>query len=144
MTEVRIIPNTKPDRGRLAAEYKEAKSFADRAAKRAEELKKILVKDVQENGQPDDRGHKWCPAGDFQLKHELRKYTKFDLDAAAQWAKDHGLWDEVKDVIEVPNEEKILALGWTHPEYSEIIAEFYKTSEVWAFKLIEEKSYEDE
>jgi hypothetical protein len=146
MIEERRIQKTDPSelRSRLASEYKDAKRFADSTAARADELKKFLISEVKGYGTADDKGHLWAPAGDFQLKYERRASTGFDIAAATQWAKENGYWDEVKEVVEVANEEKFLSLGWTNPEAGEQIQRFYTTKETWAFKLVEQRSYDDE
>lgn len=131
---------------RLTKEYVEAKRFAESATKRADELKKVLRQVVVDNGTPDDRGNLWCPAGDFQLKHERRASQTFDSAAAEAWAKENGHWEAVKEtvVIERLNQDALIALGWGNSELYEAIASFYKESTTWAFKVIEQKSYDDE
>ena len=128
---------------RLAEEYKVAKEFADKTASRADELKKELVRQVSTYGKPDDRGHKWMPAGDMQLKHERRLSKSFDLASAIEWIKQMGAWDEVKEVIETTNEDRILQYAWAN-EYKDNVAKFYTERETWAFKLVNEKSYDEE
>jgi len=128
---------------RLAEEYKAAKEFADKTASRADELKRELVRQVSSNGKQDDRGHKWMPAGDMQLKHERRVSTSFDLSAAIEWIKNMDAWDEVKEVIETTNEDRILQYAWAN-EYKDVVAKFYTERETWAFKLVNEKSYDEE
>ena len=141
----RVLAFTTADtRSRLAKEYLEAKRFAESTAKRADELKKVLKEDVTANGVPDEKGNMWCPAGDFQLKHERRVSTNFDIAAATAWAKSHGFWDDIKEVVEVTSEDKLLALGWKHPDLNDDIQSFYVQKESWAFKVVEQKSYDDE
>ena len=129
--------------GRLAAEYKESKEFGERIQKRTDELKKSLVDNVREHGVPDDKGHKWLPAGDMQLKHERRVSSGFDLAAAIEWIKEMGAWDEVKELIETTTEDRILQYAWAN-DCKDVVAKFYTERETWAFKLIEQKSYDDE
>lgn len=129
--------------GRLANDYKESKDFADRIQKRTDELKQTLVKNLKDYGVEDDRGHKWLAAGDMQLKHERRVSRSFDLSAATKWVKSLGAWDEVKDVIEVTTEDRILQYAWEHG-HTDVVSEFYSDRETWAFKLVDQKSYDDE
>ncbi len=129
--------------GRLAKEYKESKEFADRIQKRTDELKQSLVKHVKEHGVQDDRGHKWLAAGDMQIKHERRVSRSFDISAATRWVKELGAWDEVKEVIEATTEDRILQYAWENG-YAEVVSEFYVDRETWAFKLVDQKSYDDE
>ena len=129
--------------GRLAAEYKESKEFGERIQKRTDELKKVLIDNLREYGVPDDKGHKWLAAGDMQVKHERRVSSGFDLQSAIEWIKQMDAWDEVKEVIETTNEDRILRYAWAN-EYKDVVAKFYTERETWAFKLIEQKSYDDE
>lgn len=124
-------------RERLAQEYLDSKRFADSATKRVTELKSALINDLDANGVPDDRGHVWCPAGDLTLKKERRVSESFDLAAATKWAKEIGVWDDVKEVVEVTTEDRILALGWKRPELTPALEQFYSIKETWAFKVVE-------
>lgn len=129
---------------KLVREYNDAKVFADKASARANELKKSLTDYVREYGTQDNRGHKWLPAGDMQIKHERRVGKSFDLKAAEDWARYFGIWDEIKEVIEVINEDGVLKYVWEHPEHQETISDFYIERETWAFKIVDQKSYDEE
>jgi len=134
------------DLERLAKEYVDSKHFAEAANKRVDELKKMLRQQLVANGVADDRGNLWCPAGDYQLKHERRASQLFDTYAAEAWARENGHWENVSEtvVIERLNQDALIALGWDNSELYETIASFYKESVTWAFKVIEQKSYDDE
>ena len=132
------------DRARLAKEYTDTKYMLDKVSKKLAEIKDALTKDLDVEGTSDDRGHIWCPAGDYTLKKERRVSEVFDSQAATEWAKQNGLWDEVKEVIEVLSEDKLLSLGWNHPEHTEALTGFYNLKVSWAFKVIESKSYDEE
>jgi hypothetical protein len=136
----------KPDKfelEKLVRDYKDAKAFAEKTSARATELKTALTEYVKEHGVPDDRGHKWLAAGDSQVKHERRVGKRFDIGAAQSWAKDIGIWDEIKQVVEVITEDDVLKYSWEHPEHHDTVMSFYSESESWAFKIVNEKSYED-
>ena len=120
---------------RLVEEYKGAKDLADSSKKRADTLKKDLSDLVDSEGYEGDDGHLWYEIGDYKLKRERRVSKSFDLDECEQWAKSTGLWDEVKEVVELVSEDKVLALAWDDPEVREAIERFYKEKETWAFKL---------
>ena len=120
---------------RLVEEYKSAKDLADSSKKRADALKKELSDLVESEGYEGDNGHLWYEIGDYKLKRERRVSKSFDLDECEQWAKSTGLWDEVKEVVELVSEDKVLALAWDDPEVREAIERFYKEKETWAFKL---------
>jgi hypothetical protein len=136
----------KPDKmelAKLVREYNDAKAFADKTSARANELKKALTEYVQEHGVPDDRGHKWLAAGDSQIKHERRVGKYLDLNAAEEWAKGIGIWDEVKEIIETITEDSLLKYSWEHPEHQDTVMSFYSERETWAFKVVNQKSYDD-
>jgi hypothetical protein len=128
---------------KLAAQYKESKDFSEKVQKKTDELKQALITYVKKYGVPDDRGHKWLAAGEVQIKHERRVQSGFDLQAAIAWVHELGAWDEVKEVIETTNEDRILQYAW-HNGYKDEMAKFYTERETWAFKLVEQKNYDDE
>jgi hypothetical protein len=137
----------KPDKfelEKLVREYNDAKEFSEKTAKRANELKSTLLEYVKEHGTPDDRGHKWLGAGGSQIKHERRVGKSFDLSAAEDWARDLGIWDQVKQVIEVITEDAVLRYAWENPEHHETVTGFYNERETWAFKIVNQKSYDDQ
>jgi hypothetical protein len=133
-------------RTRLVQEYLNAKRFADSAVKRSEELKKVLKETVANCGVVDDRGNLWLSAGDNQLKHERRTSHVLDTSAVEEWAKANGHWEDICEVVttETVSEEKLHALGWQHPELSDLLSSFYKERTTWAFKVVEQKSYDEE
>jgi hypothetical protein len=139
-----IDPGDEPLRQRLAKEYLDAKRFAEAATKRADELKAALRDDVANNGMPDEKGNLWAPAGPFQLKHERRVSNSIDAQAAEEWAKENGFWDQISETVERLAEDKLMALGWERPILSPTIQKFYVPKETWAFKVIEKKSYDTE
>ena len=133
-------------RSRAVKEYLDARKFADSATRRVDELKKLLLTTVVTVGTPDEKGNLWCPAGDNQLKHERRSSVSFDSALAEEWAKANGYWEDIKEVVvtERVNEDLLHAIGWEHPELSPAILSFYKEKVTWAFKVVEQKSYDDE
>lgn len=120
---------------RLANEYKKDKDFIEKMEKRLSAVRKELLDAVQDYGLPDDKGHMWLNAGEVVLKKERRVSRSFDVASAEQWAKDNGYWDDVKEVIEVLSEDKILGLAWENPDVSDQIQSFYVEKESWAFKV---------
>lgn len=129
---------------RLVKEYKYAKEFSEKAVRRSDELKMSLITYVRDHGTPDDRGHKWLSAGDAQIKHERRVSKSFDTNSATDWAKSIGIWDEVKEIIETLSEDAVLKYVWEHPEHQDTLTDFYTERESWAFKVVDQKSYDDE
>jgi hypothetical protein len=137
---------TKEDIERLSEEYVNTKSMLDKVTTRLNELKEALTRLVDEQGQPDEKGNLWLPAGNRQLKKERRSSLSFDEESAEQWAKSEGIFNDVKRVIfkEVVDEDKLLAYAWEHREASPIIESFNKEKVTWAFKVVEKKAYIDE
>lgn len=128
----------------LVEEYRKAKEFATKVATRADELKSELTKMVKAHGKPDDKGNLWLAAGDNQVKHERRVSRNLDRQAAERWARSHGLWDEVKEIVEVLSEDALLRHFWENPDKKDILEDLYANRETWAFKIVEKKSYDDE
>lgn len=124
--------------------YKEQKEFADRLLTRVEEMKRDLVRRVEAQGFTDDRGHQWLNAGDYQLKRERRVSISFNFEYAEQWSRENGIWDDVKEVLEVASEEKLLAALWENEKMKDKMDDFYTKRESYAFKVVEGKSYDDE
>jgi hypothetical protein len=120
---------------RLVQEYKGAKEMAESAKKRADGIKAQLIVLVDEQGYEGENGHRWFEVGEFRLKRERRVSKSFDSAACEAWAKETGLWDNVSEVVEVLNEDKVLALAWDDPEIRDEIERFYVEKETWAFKL---------
>lgn len=119
---------------RLAEEYKKSKDTLALIEKRTNDMKKELSVAVEKFGTPDDKGHLWLSVGELNLKREKRISRSFDSASAEQWARDNGYWDDVKEVIEVLSEDKILGLAWSDKSLEETIMDFYIEKESWAFK----------
>lgn len=128
----------------LVEEYRKAKEFADKVASRADELKKELTRLVKTHGKPDDKGHLWLAAGDSQVKHERRVSRNLDRVTAESWARDNGLWDQVKETIEVLSEDSLMKYFWDNPDKESVLEDLYNERETWAFKIVEKKSYDDD
>lgn len=128
----------------LVDEYKKAKEFAEKVTARADELKKELTRLVKELGKADDKGHLWLPAGDCQVKHERRVSKNLDRQAAERWARNNGIWDNVKEVVEVLSEDALMKYFWENPDKENALEDMYSIRESWAFKIVDRKSYDDE
>lgn len=119
---------------RLAQEFKKSKEAIDMLTKRQNEMKAELVQAIQDNGYEDDKGHLWYKAGSTELKYERRVTRSFNTEAAEQWARENDLWDDLKKVIEVLDEDKLLGYAWNHKEVEPTVQGFYVEKETWAFK----------
>lgn len=132
------------DLPQLVKLYREQKEFADKLNARVDELKQELIKKVQETGFTDDKGNQWLDAGDFQLKRERRVSVSFNSHFAEEWAKKRNIWDDVKEIVEIVSEDRILAAAWDDDEMKHDIDNFYTRKENFAFKVVEGKSYDEE
>lgn len=140
------ISNTSSDVQRLTTEYLDTKSLSDKIGSRLDELKLILTKYVVDNGSEDEKGNLWLPVGQRQLKRERRVSISFDEEAAEAWAREQGIFDEVKKVVtkETVDLDLLLAYAWEHREVSGTIESFNKEKVTWAFKVVEKPSFIDE
>lgn len=128
------MTNTPEYYERLAQEYKKSKEALDILTKRQNEMKAELVEAIKQQGYEDDKGHKWLKLGSMELKYERRVSRSFNESAADAWAHETGRWDELKKVIELLDEDKLLALAWENEDVAETIQDFYVEKETWAFK----------
>lgn len=135
---------TVADLDRLVTEYQDLKNLVDKYTSRLNSLKKELSDQVDTFGHEDEKGSKWLPIGNFQLKRERRASVSFDLQTAEVWAKNNDVWDKVSETIEVISEDKVLSLAWSDASFKKEIDDMYTTKESWAFKIVESKDYGDE
>lgn len=132
------------DLPQLVKMYQEQRDFAVKINARVDELKKELVKRIEEEGFFDEKGNQWLDAGDFQLKRERRVTVSFNEHFAEDWAKKRGIWDQVKEIREVVSEDQILAVAWEDEDMKHDLDNFYTKRENFAFKVIEGRSYDEE
>ena len=141
------MPNKKmtvADMEMITREYQDLKDLIDKYTIRLNSLKKELSDQVDEFGSEDEKGNKWLPLGNFQLKRERRASVSFDAKTAEVWAKGKGLWADVVETIEVVSEDKVLSLGWRDEELKKDIDSMYTTKESWAFKVLDSAPFGDE
>jgi hypothetical protein len=129
----------------LTREYLNTKHMLDKTTERLNELKKALSDLVDKQGQQDEKGNIWMTAGEHQCKREKRLSISLDEAAAESWAREVGLWDDVKVVVEKIDPDKLMATCWNIEEYSEMLESLFKEKVTWAFKVVEgKKSYYEE
>ena len=128
------MKNTEDYYQRLAEEFKKSKEAIDNLTKRQNAMKAELIEAVKDNGFEDDKGHLWYKAGPLELKYERRVARSFNAEAAEQWARENGLWEDLKKVVEMLDEDKLLGYAWNHKEQEDTIQGFYVEKETWAFK----------
>lgn len=134
------------DLDRLVQEYLNTKSMADKVNTRLDELKATLTKYVDNHGQPDEKGSLWLPVGSCQIKKERRSSKFFDEDAATAWAKEQGIFNDVKRIVikEWVDMDLLLEYAWEHREVAPVIESFNKEKVTWAFKVVEKQAFIDE
>lgn len=120
---------------RLAEEFKKSKEAVEAMTKRQDSLKKELTEFVVSHGRADEKGSLYLKVGDFDMKRERRVSRSLDLSAVQEWAQANGYWDDIKEVIEVVNEDRLMNLAWTNEQVAETLESFYTIKEVWAFKI---------
>lgn len=119
---------------RVLADFKSAKDAVDSFTKRQNALKAELVEALKERGYEDDKGHLWWNLEGSELKYERRVSRSLNSEAAEQWARELGIWDDLKELVERLDEDKLLGYAWNHKESEETIQGFYVEKESWAFK----------
>lgn len=128
----------------VLSEYKQSKLLLDKVSERTDGLKRELTRLVKAHGKADDKGHLWLSAGDSQVKHERRVSRNLDRVAAERWAREEGIWDDVKEVIEVLSEDSLMKHFWENPEKEKVLEDLYSERETWAFKVVDKKSYDED
>jgi hypothetical protein len=135
---------------RLAEEYLKTQELITTATSRKEEMKKMLMKYVEDNGSTDAQGHQWLPGDEFLLKRERRKgQVVFDEKAAREWAAEQGILDDLlTTVTPAPytyfDEDKLAAWAFEHKDAEPTVKGFYNESDpTWAFaKPVKQKGYD--
>lgn len=119
---------------KMVEEFVSQKKLLSQLEARVDKLKKELSTVVEQHGTPDDSGHIWLNVGGHELKRERRVSKTFNVGTAEEWAKENGLWDDVKEVVERLSEDKLLAVAWNDKSLLPTIQSFYVEKETWAFK----------
>ncbi len=132
----------------ITANYLKQKALLDNLSQQVSVLKGLLSKAVDAEGTADEKGHLWYTAGDYLLQRQKRQGDKYiDREKAEDWAKERGIWGEVKVVKEELDEDALLGWAYEHRNDEALTAEFealYVTPEpTWAFIApIEQKNYD--
>jgi len=119
---------------KMVEEFVSQKKLLSQLEARVDKLKKELSTVVEQHGTPDDSGHIWLNVGGHELKRERRVSKTFNVGIAEEWAKENGLWDDVKEVVERLSEDKLLAVAWNDKSLLPTVQSFYVEKETWAFK----------
>jgi hypothetical protein len=83
------------------------KRLGDRQAK----LKELITKAVDDEGDADEKGHRWLAAGDYVLQRQKRQGKKYlDKQAALDWVASKEIEDQV--MVQVPTLDEDALAGW--------------------------------
>jgi hypothetical protein len=81
--------------------------------------RKVILDELEVNGEPDSKGNQWMYFTDDPvegrikgIKREKRTQRRLDPEAAEKYLREKGLWDECTETIVVLSEEKLLALNF--------------------------------
>lgn len=108
---------------RLAEEYVKRKAHAEALTKEVADLRDMLKDHLAEVGTPDEKGSKWYTAGRWQLKLQKSQGEPYlDVELAEDWAKERGIWDEVKVVRETLNQDALAGYVFEHRDDPEVEA----------------------
>lgn len=103
---------------RLTEQYLKDKAHAEVLAERIAQFKEMLSKKVDAEGTADDKGHKRLRAGRFELQRQLRQPKPYlDPNAAEEYVKGLGIWDDVKVTREALDEDALA--GWLYEHKDE-------------------------
>lgn len=119
---------------KMVEDFVSQKKLLSQLEARIEKMKKELSGIVEEFGTQDDSGHMWLNIGGHELKRERRVSKSFNATQAENWAREQGVWDDVKEVVERISEDKLLGLAWNDKSLLPVVQEFYTEKETWAFK----------
>lgn len=110
---------------RITKEYLAHLDHQKKLEKMTGELKALLKKAIEAEGEPDESGHRWLPAGSYLLKlQKSQPKTYLDRDATEAWARAKGIWDKVKETVEILDEDKLMAYMYDHQADEELEEEF--------------------
>jgi hypothetical protein len=133
---------------RLTEEYLRHLEHIQQLQKIADNLKKSLVESIEHQGEEDEKGHQWLPAGKYLLQRQRRQgQSKLNIQRAEEWARERGIWDKVSKSVEVLDEDSLMGYLYDHREDEDIeeqVQSLYDPAPVsYAFvKPVEEASYD--
>lgn len=111
-------------------------------------IKKHLSERLATEGEEDERGHRSLVVGSYVLKSQKRQGSP-TLDAAAveEWAKDLGIWPDIRKTIETVDEDRLVAYVYDHRDedgMEDTLRSFYREAPIsYAFmKPVEEATYD--
>jgi hypothetical protein len=114
----------------LVKEYMNHLHHMEVLKKTIDSMKSSLSKLVEEEGEVDEKGHQWLKVGDHLLQRQRRQgASTLDAGAAEEWARENGVWNKVSKVIEVLDEDALMAYVYEHRDedgLEDMIKSLYK------------------
>lgn len=133
---------------RFVEEYIRHQEHLDMLQKNLAVMKAKLVVMVEDQGEADEKGNQWLQVGRYMLQRQRREGQRsLNNERATAWAKDRGIWDEVKVVVETLDEDSLLGYVFDNRHEEGLEEEFqtlYDSPKVtFAFmRPVEEQSYD--
>jgi|SRR5215831_8072461 len=106
----------------------------------------MILEHLEKEGEPDESGSQWLRFHDDPIegrvkaiKRERRVRRQLDPEAAEEYLREKGLWEQCIETIVQLDETKLLALNWPDPTTGEpVISDedmeaLYDVAETWAF-----------
>lgn len=123
-----------------AREYVLAKKQIESLEKRQKELREKLFSHIEENGEQDDKGNLILElpddVEDFVAITKQRRVTrKIDEDVAFDIIDQKGLREKLVKIVEVVDEDALMAALYNDELTEEEIDEMYPQSVVWALVM---------
>lgn len=123
-----------------AREYALAKKQIESLEKRQKELREKLFAHIEENGEQDDKGNLILELpddiDDFVAITKQRRVTrKIDEDVAFDIIDQKGLREKLVKIVEVVDEDALMAALYNDELTEEEIDEMYPQSVVWALVM---------
>lgn len=123
-----------------AREYVIAKKQIESLEKRQKELREKLFAHIEENGEQDDKGNLILElpddVDDFVAITKQRRVTrKIDEDVAFDIIDQKGLREKLVKIVEVVDEDALMAALYNDELTEEEIDEMYPQSVVWALVM---------
>lgn len=133
---------------RITDEYMQHVHHAEVLQKIINEYKNQLNALVEQEGEEDDKGHQWLPAGKYLLQRQRRQGKKaLNHGRVEGWAKARGIWKDITKEIRVIDEDALVGYIYEHRDEEGLEEQFQDLHDTppvtYAFmKPVEEETYD--
>ncbi len=123
-----------------AKEYSYGKKQIEQLEKRQKELRENLFTHIEERGETDDKGNIILELPDevddvFSVTKQRRVTRKIDEDIAFDIIDEKGLREKLVKIVEIIDEDALMAALYSDELTEEEIDEMYPQSVVWALVM---------